>query len=256
MHLEKEGDAMNKLFSNPVFQQSTDSTVGFNLVPAVNAFTTIFNPKSLDPQEEVKMQKLLFENFQLSGIPEEKENAKLTQDFQNIKRLTSEIKGIQKQNLVLIGERIDNARTILKSYKDGTFTKWLQHVFSSKQTGYNILAYYLFLITLPENLQEAFKSLPQKAAYVLASRDGDLQTKIEILQDKTIDSENILPTIREKLPLAETDKRKTKGTSLLLVENLLKTVEKLQVSKNPLNEELKEKLKTVRSLIDELLFSA
>lgn len=244
---------MNKPFSNPVFQESKDSSIGFNLVASVNAFTAIFDPKSLDPQEEVKMQKLLFENFQLSGISEEKENAKLTQDFQNIKRLTTEIKGIQKQNLVLIGERIDKARSILKSYKDGTFTKWLQHVFSSKQTGYNILAYYLFLKTLPEDLQETFKRLPQKAAYLLASRDGDLQTKIEILQDPSMDAENILPAIREKLPLAENDKRKSKGASLLLVENLLKIVEKLNTSKTSLNEELKERLKIARSLIDEIL---
>lgn len=244
---------MAKSFSNPAFQESKDSSVGFNLVTSVNAFTAIFNPKSLDPQEETKMQKLLFENFELDGFSEERDNAKLSQDFQNIKQLTSEIKGIQKQNLVLIGERIDRARSILKSYKDGTFTKWLQHVFSSKQTGYNILAYYLFLMTLPEDLQETFKRLPQKAAYVLASRDGDLQTKIEILQDPAMDAENILPAIREKLPLAENDRRKTKGASLLLAENLLKTMEKLNASKSMLNEEIKEKLLSVRSLIDEIL---
>jgi len=243
---------MNKLFSNPVFQNTKDST-GFNLVTTVNTFNSIFDPQSLDTQEEVHMQKLLFENFLLQGIPEENENAQLAQDFHNIKTLTSEIKGIQKQNLVLIGQRIEKAREILKNYKTGTFTKWLKYVFSSKQTGYNILAYYLFLTALPQDLQEVFKKLPQKAAYVLASREAEMQDKMHILQDPTLNSENILPAIREKLPLSVNDKRKTKGTSALLLDTLLRMAEQLRISKEPLGKESKEKLLSILSLLDEVL---
>jgi len=238
---------MTKIFSNPAFQTTQTPSSGFNLVSSVNTFTSIFNPKSLDPHEEVKMKKLIFE------ASEETENAQFAEDFQYVKTLTSEIRGIQKQNLVLIGERIEKVRVILKNYKDGIFTKWLQYVFASKQTGYNILAYYLFLIALPENLQEVFKKLPQKTAYVLASREGAMQAKVEILQDPTLNPENILPAIRERLPLAVTDKRATKGSTALLIDTLFKTSEKLRVSKTPLNKVLKEKLIAIRALLDEIL---
>src|SRR5277367_3120548 len=105
---------MNKAFeiSNPAFSPSTETT-GFHLVAAVNNFTSIFDPQPLQRVEEIDLQKLLFENFQLTDTGEN-EKEKISQDFQQIKSITVEIKAIQKQSLVLIGERLSRVRSILR----------------------------------------------------------------------------------------------------------------------------------------------
>ena len=62
---------MNKpTISNPAFIEDSysSSPIGFNLISTVNNFNSIFDPKSLDPQEETRIQKLLFENFQLMRL--------------------------------------------------------------------------------------------------------------------------------------------------------------------------------------------
>lgn len=245
------------LISNPVFLEkaSTASSVGFNLVPVVNNFISVFDPKPLDPEEEIRIQKLLFENIQLSGDSEDRENAKLAGDFQEIKTLTAEIKAIHKQSLVLMGERIHKARTIFKTYRDGTFTIWLKETFKSKQTGYNILAYYEFYTALPSiELKETFKNLPQKAAYALASREGELEDKVNILKDPAlINAEDMLPFIREKLPLSESDKRKTKEAKILLIDMLCRSVETMHAKKETLAEDVLDKLRYAKCLIDDIL---
>lgn len=250
---------MNKpLISNPAFAPQVETApVGFNLVAAVNNFTSIFNPQPLEHVEEVNLQKLLFENFQFTES-EEQEKVKLSQDFQQIKALTAEIKGIQKQSIVLIGERLDKVRTLLRTYREGTFTQWLKSTFKSKQTGYNILAFYEFYASLPSTeLKNIFTSLPQKTAYLLASRAGDMDAKVQILQDPALNADDIdpLPLIREKLPLAAGDKRKTKGEAAKLLDGIIKSTQALSASKEKITEELREKLKTIQLLIEELLNS-
>ena len=245
------------LISNPAFLEQTDNTthVGFNFVPVVNNFNSVFEPKPLGSEEEARIQKILFENFQLSNDSEERENEKLSEDFQEIKTITAEIKAIHKQSLVLMGERLHKARIIFKTYREGTFTLWLKETFKSKQTGYNILAYYEFYTALPSlELKEIFKSLPQKAAYVLASRQGNLEDKINILIDPSFSqAENLLPFIREKLPLLDNDKRKTKMSKILLLDMLCKNVEAIHVNKGNLPADVIEKLKLLKILIDDIL---
>src|SRR5689334_1001650 len=123
---------MNKskaLISNPVFTDSSlSSKPNFNLVATSNTFISIFDPKSLDKQEEEKIQRFLSENLETGNYSKENEQVQLDKDFQQLKLLTSEIKAIQKQNLVLLGERLAQARIILKKYKEGTFTKWLKDI--------------------------------------------------------------------------------------------------------------------------------
>ena len=246
------------MISNPAFTSPTptSSKLGFNLVTTTNTFTSIFDPKSLDQQEEEKIRKFLSENLEFKDLCKEKDYVRLDRDFEQIKILTSEIKAIQKQNLVLLGERIHEVRLIFKSYKEGTFTKWLKITFNSKQTGYNILAYYEFFKSLPADLQDVFKRLPQKAAYTLASRDGSLEKKISILRDlDLIDSETLLLAIRERLPIANEDRRKTKGTEALLLNLIFKNTQSLFSIKESLSEESKEKLIAIRVLIEEILES-
>lgn len=245
------------LISNPAFLEQPGNTthVGFNFVPVVNNFNSVFEPKPLGSEEETRIQKILFENFQLSGDSEERENEKLAGDFQEIKALTAEIKAIHKQSLVLMGERLHKARIIFKTYREGTFTLWLKETFKSKQTGYNILAYYEFYTALPSlELKEIFKNLPQKAAYALASREGNLEDKVNILTDPSFtESEDLLPFIREKLPLSYNDKRKTKMSKILLIDMVCKSVEAIHENKENLTPDVIEKLKHLKILIDDIL---
>lgn len=237
------------LISNPAFGAVSEA-IGFNLVPQVNTFNTVFAPKPLEEEEENQIHKLLVENFQMEGSPE-----KVKEDVDQIKAITSEIKAIQKQGIVLIGERVEKAKQILKSYRDGTFTIWLKQTFRSKQTGYNILAYYDFYKALPTlELKEAFRKLPQKAAYTLASRAGELGDKVGILQDPSIAGSNdILMHIREKLPLPQDDKRRSKGEVALMVEALHKAATALQKRGGKLPDHFRAQLLEIRSAIDQIL---
>lgn len=245
------------LISNPAFGK-TEGTIGFNLVPNTNIFNSIFTPKPLDHNEENKIQKLLFDNFQTHESSEENSAERLKTDIDQIKAITAEIKAIQKQGIVLMGERIEKAKQILKSYKDGTFTIWLKETFNSKQTGYNILAYYEFYKSLPTlELKETFKRMPQRAAYTLASRAGNLDLKLEILKNSlSLESEaasDILTHIRDKLPLPQDDKRRSKGELALLVDSLHKATIALQKCEGPLSDECRKKLIEIRSVIDQFL---
>ena len=248
---------MNKsVISNPAFTSLShpSSKPGFNLVTTTNTFTSIFDPKSLDQHEEEKIHTFLSENLEFKDVSKEEDYVRLDRDFQQLKSLMSEIKAIQKQSIVLLGERIHKVRLIFKSYREGTFTKWLKIAFHSKQTGYNILAYYEFFKSLPADLQDVFKRLPQKAAYTLASRDGTLEEKVTVLRDlDLIGSENLLLEIRERLPIATEDRRKTKGTEALLLRFIFKNIQTLSSIKETLSEESKEGLRAVRLLIDEIL---
>lgn len=237
------------LISNPAFG-ATSETIGFNLVPHLNNFNSVFAPKPLEEEEENQIQELLVDNSQMEGSSE-----RIKEDIDQIKAITSEIKAIQKQGVVLIGERIEKAKQILKSYRDGTFTLWLKQTFKSKQTGYNILAYYEFYKALPTlELKESFRKLPQKAAYTLASRAGDLEAKVGILQDESvIASDDILMHIRERLPLPNDDKRRSKGELALLMDSLHKTAAALQKRGEKVPDHFRLQLLEIRSMIDQIL---
>lgn len=245
------------LISNPAFG-TANGAIGFNLVPTVNVFNSVFTPKPLDPDEESRIQKLLSDNFQLDGSLEESGGERLKADIDQLKAITAEIKAIQKQGVVLMGERIEKAKQLLKSYRDGTFTVWLKETFNSKQTGYNILAYYEFYKALPTlELKESFKKLPQRAAYTLASRAGELGVKVEILKESsTVASEasdDLLLYIREKLPLPQDDKRRSKGETLLLVDSLHKATIALQKRGGLLTDDSRKKLLEIRAVIDQII---
>ena len=81
-------------------------------------------------------------------------------------------------------ERVSRAKDILKPYKNGTFTKWIESTFGAKKTGYNALAYFELYQQLSNNdLREGFKKIPLRAAYILASRPGNHEIKEEIVRE-------------------------------------------------------------------------
>jgi hypothetical protein len=238
-------------FSNPAFNQSGSAQTGFNIIAKTNNFTSVFDPKPLDSKEANYIEKLIVDNFRPGVIPEEQ----VPVDVEQLQAITAEIKAVQKQGIVLIGERIEKARGILKSYTDGTFTQWLIQTFGSKQTGYNILKYYEFYQILPTNdLKETFKKIPQKAAYVIANRNGNVEKKIEIIKaHHDSPPSDIIQLVQETFPLGSKDRRKSKDNDTLLIDSIRQNLQKLLKRKDDLASESHDALKEMRSLIDEIL---
>ncbi|WP_108897167.1 CT583 family protein [Chlamydia serpentis] len=105
--------------------------------------------------------------------------------FLHIKNLTSQIKSIQKQHVLLIGEKIYKVRELFKAIGsfETTFTSWIDLVFSTKSSAYNALAYYELFIGLPSKSEQLLlQSIPYKTAYLLASRKGPIEKKIEVMK--------------------------------------------------------------------------
>ncbi len=227
------------VLDNPAYKTAPSKGAGFNLVTQVNNFTSVFNTKPLDESDANKIEKLLVENFQPGTIEEEQ----VEQDMCQMKQLTAEIKSIGKQGVVLMGERGHTAKEILKPYKDGTFSKWLESAFGTRKTGYNALAYFTFHKSLPsDQLKENFKKFPLRAAYALASREGDVETKTAIVREcHDLDHNDIVSMIQEKLPADIEDKRKTKGTRLGLTEQVAEILKKIQKRKDTLSDRERER---------------
>ncbi len=212
-----------------------------------NAFRSIFDIQKLDETEERALEQLLFDHSRL-GEDIEEANAKVAKDAEILKKITSEARSINKQGILLVGERIFQAREILKNYENGrgAFTKWLQMTFGSRSSAYNCLSYYEFYQSLPdEDLRVQLKKMPYKAAYALASRDGNMETKSEIIRDyHTEKAENILPIIQEKLPITKDSKNKRDTTSSL-ISKLEKDAFIIKKLKEHLNEEDRSRLNKI-----------
>jgi len=221
---------MSKIFKNKSFSTSkNDVTPRTVIATQSNTFNSVFDPKPLDELEQRSIEKLLVEGYRPGFIKEEK----VEEDIRKLKSLTAEIKAIGRQGIVLMGERVHKAREMLKLYQDGTFTKWLDSTFGTRKTGYNALSYFELYKSLPdEETRRNLKKLPLRAAYVLASRQGDATKKLEILRGLHNKSHGELLTIIQDLfPLDKGDKRKKEIPIRVLLNHLKQTVKDLEKAK-------------------------
>lgn len=104
--------------------------------------------------------------------------------FEELKKITSQIKSIQKQGILLIGESIFKARKLINQLTDSptTFSDWICITFKTKSSAYNALSYYEFYNQLPtDDYKTVFQNIPFKAAYILSSRKVDFDKKRKIL---------------------------------------------------------------------------
>ncbi|MCH9612073.1 MAG: hypothetical protein S4CHLAM102_05560 [Chlamydiia bacterium] len=164
----------------------------------------------LSQEESDRLKGLLQEGAKESGLSAEQ----FSEDFLKLSQITSQVKSIQKQGTLLIGERVFRAREILKKYgKQKPFTKWLSEMFTSRKTAYNALAYYEFYHKLPsDELRCKYTQLPAKASYILASRKGSEEVKHQILEEYSQEKQSLLISeIQRKLPnrrlVPETDEK-------------------------------------------------
>jgi hypothetical protein len=137
-------------------------------------------------------------------------DADIQEDLEKLATITSEVKAITNQAVMLHGERIKKAQNILKNYKDGAFSAWLTITYGNRQTPYNFLQYYEFYNSMPNNLHELIDKMPRQAVYTLASREGEIEKKQEIVKSYIGQKkQELLGVIRSLFPLEIKDKRQS-----------------------------------------------
>lgn len=176
----------------------------------LTSFTGVFGTSEINESEKGILEAILREYS--SG----KEN--YTTDLKSLISITSEVKAINNQAALLHGERIKRAQEILKKYKDGAFTTWLIAAYGNRQTPYNFLQYYEFYTLMPKVLRPQVESMPRQAIYTLASREGPLDKKKQIVESYQGETKTeVLTLIRETFPLNGEDKRKeNKGETTII----------------------------------------
>ncbi len=167
-----------------------------------SSFSGVFKVSELSEQEKETLLSLL---THYKGEEED-----LEEDLFKLSAVTAEVKAINAQAIMLHGERIKKAQAILKRYKEGAFTAWLIATYGNRQTPYNFLQYYELHSVLHSELQVKLDTMPRQAVYSLASREGLIEKKMEIIRNHNQESkEELLKLIRETFPLADQDRRAT-----------------------------------------------
>lgn len=224
-----------------------------NLNELASSFLTTNKAKSLPSQKPINSFQSLFqvnaedENdlLELKTIVPEIEQ----EDFSTLRQMTLEIKSIQKQGIVLLGERIFSVKQLLSKYPESNrcFTKWLSYAFSSVKSAYNALGFYQLYSQLPsEALKAKLKQMPAKTTYALASRKGDIEAKIAIINNYQGEThEEFFEKIRQEFPLDEQDKRK-KEDFHFYVKKCKFLIRKMKKTSS------KEKIQELEQLIDEI----
>ncbi len=167
----------------------------------LSSFSGVFRVAPLNEKEKEDIEAILRTHRM-------NESEDFEADLKALMAITSEVKAITNQAVILHGERIKRAQEILKRYRDGAFTAWLFSTYGNRQTPYNFLQYYEFYTLLPQTLHTKLDQMPRQAVYSLASRAGTFTKKEEIVKNYTGQAkEELLRLIRAEFPLAEDDKR-------------------------------------------------
>lgn len=168
---------------------------------SLSSFSGIFQINPLDEKEKNIISEILKSFQAYEGYDSE-------QDLKDLIYLTSEVKAITNQAILLHGERIKKAQTILKNYKEGAFTAWLISTYGNRQTPYNFLQYFEFCAQLPKDLLVKIDNMPRQAIYTLASRAGEIDQKVNVIKNYNGETKDeILNIIRKEFPLDRDDKR-------------------------------------------------
>src|SRR3989344_4313281 len=167
----------------------------------LSSFSGVFRVAALGAKEKEHLESIL-KSYRQGEFQD------IDPDLKALSALTSEVKAITNQAVILHGERIKKAQEILKKYRDGAFTAWLFATYGNRQTPYNFLQYYEFYTLMPTTLHPTMDQMPRRVIYSLASRAGSLDKKEHIVKTyKGQPKQELLHLIRLEFPLAEEDKR-------------------------------------------------
>lgn len=207
----------------------------------LTSFTGLFSLAELSENEKGFLETLLHEYSNGQNT--------FSGDLHSLISITSEVKAINNQAAILHGERIKKAQEILKSYKEGAFTAWLIAAYGNRQTPYNFLQYYEFYTAMPKNLHSQIEAMPRQAIYTLASREGPIDKKKEIVESYSGETKaEMLTIIRTCFPLSEKDLRK-EGFAESAVRLLTKLLSCMQNSQTAITKNEKTEIYT---LLDEI----
>lgn len=238
--------------TNPAFQKQKKADAPFPLAPAVSPLNPLFEAGSLDPKIAEEIDKLVMDSANQDAINEKE----IHQDALQLKAITAQVKGIQDQGALLLGERVFKAREILKKYGDEhrTFTSWMKIAFRDRSSAYNFLSYYQFYHALAtQDLQSKLKEMPQKAVYKLAARGGEIEQKVEILEKcYGMKAPEIIAMIDEKLP-SKIKRESKKDINVSLIASIMVSLRKINSRKHILSDSNREVLASFRSMINEIL---
>lgn len=188
----------------------------------LSSFSGVFKVEPLSAQEKSLIEEILIHYSEKKGAKSE--------DLSALSTITSELKAINNQAIILHGERIKKAQEILKRYKEGAFTSWLMMTYGNRQTPYNFLQYYEFYNVITPSLREKINEMPKQAIYTLAARDGEQDKKEAFIEKYQGEPKHIvLEQIRKIFPLASKDKRR-QNLSRSTTTTLRKLLDKLRIS--------------------------
>ncbi len=142
---------------------------------SLTSFSGVFSITELSSKEKSSLEQIL-KNYS------DKET-NFQQDLNALISITSEVKAINNQAVLLHGERIKKVHALLTPYRDGAFTAWLVAIYGNRQTPYNLLQYYEFYESSPKSLQSQIEAMPRQAVYVLAAREGPKEKKLSIVEN-------------------------------------------------------------------------
>lgn len=221
-------------------------------IPDSPNFRQEFVAAPLSQEDDSAIQLLLFEQF----IPESEEPL-TAGDYKSLYVLTQQIRAIDRQSILLHGERIQTAQEVLKKYREGTFTSWLKLTYGNRQTPYRMLRFYELFQRLERRDQPLLEHMPKKVAYALAMREGDLSKKVEIIREHHRDEPSqILQVIQAVLPLSEGDRRiKRTSHDEAILKILEKGIRTLKKRKEVLPEIVKARLNALKEEIQAILDS-
>jgi len=211
----------------------------------LSGFSGVFKVATLSPEELESLQFLLFRY--------KEKDQDITQDLALLSSITSEVKAINNQAVILHGERIKKAQEVLKKYKEGAFTSWLIRIYGNRQTPYNFLQYFELYRQISPNLLPQLDKMPRQAAYTLASREGPLEAKEKIVKNYNGETKQVvLEYIRKSFPLSSKDKR-GQNLSLILLKDLQKISDFLSENRIYLNNAQKKSAKKLlRTLLEQI----
>lgn len=207
--------------------------------------------RELTRREENSLQLILHEYFNPGAMQEEE----VVDDFQSLRTINCEIKNINAQSIILHGQRIRRAQEILKKYREGAFTAWLQETYGNRQTPYSILQYCDLYHELPtENLKKKLEAIPRKAAYTLAGRTGDLSLKKKILENHADEGQKeLIMLIQDTFPLPQGDRRKRKEANLSTIDSLMRLSKTLSNRKMSLTPTHRTRIRELVDVLEDLL---
>lgn len=167
----------------------------------LSSFSGVFRVTALSEKETQTLESIL-KSYRQTDFYD------IDPDLKTLSTITSEVKAITNQAIMLHGERIKRAQEVLKKYRDGAFTAWLFATYGNRQTPYNFLQYYEFYTVMPQSLHPKIDQIPRQIIYSLASRCGPLEKKEEIIKNYAGQPKHeLLNLIRQEFPLSEDDKR-------------------------------------------------